>query len=276
VTTDRPVPPDEPGRLDALFELLWNDHAGINSHARAVHDLLTARGETVVNDHIALRTFDDPRVCIDVMARAFTDLGYRAVERYDFETKHLRARHYEHAEPGRPKVFISELDLSAFSDALRTIVARLLGQLPTGITDRADFVCCGRPWQASWRDYESLRAESEYAAWMAAFGFRANHFTVSVNHLTSVDGLARLNELLTGQGFELNTAGGAIKGSPEQLLEQSSTKAAAIRVQFSDRAREVPGCYYEFAHRHERADGTLFEGFIAESADRIFESTDPD
>ena len=31
----------------------------------------------------------------------------------------------------------------------------------------------------------------------------------------------------------------------------------------------IPGCYYEFALRHNN-----FDGFIAGSADKIFESTD--
>ena len=35
----------------------------------------------------------------------------------------------------------------------------------------------------------------------------------------------------------------------------------------------IPTCYYEFALRHRDADGRLYEGFVAKSADRIFEST---
>jgi len=37
---------------------MWDDYARLNPRAKAVHDLLTARGERVVNDHIAFRTFD--------------------------------------------------------------------------------------------------------------------------------------------------------------------------------------------------------------------------
>jgi hypothetical protein len=38
--------------------------------------------------------------------------------------------------------------------------------------------------------------------------------------------------------------------------------------------KEIPGCYYEFAKRYPDADGKLYSGFIAKSADKIFESTD--
>ena len=44
--------------------------------------------------------------------------------------------------------------------------------------------------------------------------------------------------------------------------------------EFSDGTRTIPACYVEFALRHPDADGALFGGFIADSADRIFESTD--
>ena len=37
--------------------------------------------------------------------------------------------------------------------------------------------------------YEKLRTESEYAAWLYIHGFRANHFTVSVNGLKGFDGI---------------------------------------------------------------------------------------
>ena len=47
-----------------------------------------------------------------------------------------------------------------------------------------------------------------------------------------------------------------------------------MEVEFTDGTHVVPACYYEFARRYVQADGTRFEGFIAKSADKIFESTD--
>jgi hypothetical protein len=116
--------------------------------------------------------------------------------------------------------------------------------------------------------------ESEYAAWMAAWGYRANHFTVSVNALPGFDSVAAVNEALKAAGFALNDAGGEIKGSPAVLLEQSSTLADRVPVSFSDGAQVIPACFYEFAYRYPQEDGRLYEGFVPASADRIFESTD--
>jgi len=67
-----------------------------------------------------------------------------------------------------------------------------------------------------------------------------------------------------------------VKGSAEQLLEQSATRAAEVPVQFSDGELVIPACYVEFARRYPGPDGDRFEGFIAQSANRIFESTDRD
>lgn len=50
--------------------------------------------------------------------------------------------------------------------------------------------------------------------------------------------------------------------------------ANTVQVTFDDGSAEVPGCFYEFARRYPDADGSLFQGFIAASADKIFESTD--
>ena len=107
-----------------------------------------------------------------------------------------------------------------------------------------------------------------------ARGFRANHFTVAVNALKSLDGIEQLNVLLKDNGFALNASGGEIKGSPKVFLEQSSTMAPEVPVQFSDGSHAIASCYYEFAQRYPLPDGNLFQGFVAKSADKIFESTD--
>ena len=121
--------------------------------------------------------------------------------------------------------------------------------------------------------YLKLAAESEYASWVYAFGFRPNHFTVSINHLKNFSDLAKLNAFLKMNGFMLNAAGGEIKGTPAELLEQSSTMAGEIMWQFGDGVYSIPACYYEFAKRYPLTSGELYQGFIAASADKIFEST---
>ena len=259
---------------EGLLGKLWRDYSRLNPPAGAIHELLESRGETVANDHIALRTYDDPRVGVDVLARPFTRVGYRAGDDYTFTQKKLFARHYEHEDVELPKVFISELQLGAFSDRLRSIVSGLVDQVSSDDLQRDDLPVIGRPWQLTIQDYHVLAEESEYAAWVAAFGFRANHFTVLVNALRTFDGLGQLNRFLTESGFDLNTRGGQIKGSPEVYLEQSSTLADRVDVNFTDGAETIPACYYEFARRYPLPNGELFRGFVAKSADKIFESTD--
>ena len=260
--------------LRGLLDRLWQGYAAMNPQVAAIHALLSGEGETIVNDHIALRTFGDPRVDIEALARPLVRAGYRAAGEYRFVEKRLVARHFAHDDPALPLIFVSELVLADCSPALRETVARLLAQAPVELFAGDALAAAGRPWQVSFAEVEALRAESEYAAWLAAFGWRANHFTVLTNALTRHRELAALVSFLERHGFALNAAGGVIKGSPAVGLEQASTLASAVEVEFSDGRQTVPGCYYEFARRHAGPDGRLFRGFIEGSADRIFESTD--
>ena len=260
--------------LEPLFDKLWESFCNLNPQAEKIHTLLKRRGERVVNDHIAFRTFDDPRVSIDVLARPFLSAGYRAQGEYEFPNKHLFARHFEHEDPSQPKIFISELKLEEMTESLPESISGLIEQISDDELQREDFCSIGRPWGVDFSTYETLVSESEYAGWLAGFGFCANHFTVLVNELETFSDLQELNQFLKENGFALNASGGEIKGTPEQLLEQSSTLAARMEVDFSDGKHTIPSCYYEFARRYPQPDGKLFGGFIAGSADKIFESTD--
>ncbi len=260
--------------LERLFDRLWSDYLELNPDARRIEALLKERGETIVNDHIAFRTFNDPRINVDVLAKTFLEGGYREGDTYEFPAKQLDARHYEHDNPAFPRIFISELRLQSLPDELLSIVRNLLDQVPADYAEREDFLCSGRPWRVSEAEYEKLRVESEYAAWMAAFGFRPNHFTIDVNALTTFSDIRELAAFLKEKGFPLNNSGGEIKGSPEDYLEQGSTLANEVEVEFTDGTAMVPSCYYEFAQRFPLPNGELFQGFIAKSADKIFESTD--
>jgi hypothetical protein len=259
--------------LSQLLDLLWKDYIETNPPALRIHDLFTSKGEKVVNDHIALRTFDHPKIDISVLAKVFTELGYRPVGTYYFQVKKLFAQHYEHSDPDMPLIFISQLETGKFDEKTQKIIHSLVDQIPANFTGDPDFICKGRPWPVRHADYEALKEVSEYAAWMAAFGFRANHFTVSINHLKYFESVQEVNMFLKENGFELNEAGGEVKGSPDLYLEQSSTIAYNAEVDFEDGIHKIPACYYEFARRYPLPDGKLFRGFVEGSADKIFEST---
>lgn len=263
----------KPHTVESLFGALWEDYQKQCPSATAIHDLLGG-GEPIINDHVAFRTFNLPEVGLDKLAAHFLALGYEAKGEYRFEQKKLAARHFEHPNPAAPKVFISELLVEACSPELQAIVEAMVAQVPAGATETPDFLYSGAPWKVSKAEYDALLKESEYAAWLAAFGYRANHFTVDVNALGGFETLEAVNQALKDAGFELNASGGEIKGSPEVLLEQSSTLADKVAVRFTDDTVVIPSCFYEFALRYPKADGQLYTGFVAASADKIFESTD--
>lgn len=259
--------------LPALLDKMWTDYVAINPLAQKVYDLFVARGDTVLNDHIALRTFNHPRVTIDVIAAPFVSAGYKYSGDYHFTDKKLYAKHYEHSDKSLPKIFISELKLQDFSPELRATVDQLIAQVPQGLEHTFDFSSIGRPWKVTQATYHQLMKESDYAAWVAAFGYRPNHFTVFINALKSFADIQSLNVFLKEQGVKLNASGGEIKGTPAVYLEQSSTLANNIAVAFDDGELTIPACYYEFARRYPLASGELYQGFVAASADKIFEST---
>lgn len=259
--------------LPALLDKMWVDYININPLAKKIRDTLVGEGEVIQNDHIALRTFSHPRVGVDVLAKPFIESGYIYKGDYHFPEKKLYAKHYEHSDKTLPKIFISELKIQEFSPALQKTVNDLIAQIPAGMENQFDFSSIGRPWQASTKIYNELLKESDYAAWVSAFGYRPNHFTVFINVLKKFSDIVTLNTYLKDKGFKLNASGGEVKGSKEVCLEQSSTLANNIEVEFQDGKLTIPACYYEFAKRYPMNNGELYQGFVAASADKIFEST---
>ena len=261
---------------DQLLSKLWEQYIAITPSAEKIHQLLASQGEEIENDHIAIRTYDDKRVDISVLEKPFLKAGYEPKGEYVFEAKKLFAKHYEHTtDKNAPRVFISQLELDKCSESLQNAVKEILDSCDQSLFENEDLIISGAVWNnTSFAKYSTLLEESEYAAWMYIYGFRANHFTINANALTKFPNLESLNEFLKTNGWKLNTSGGEIKGTPAELLEQSSTLADLYSVNFDEGAKEIPSCYYEFALRHPMANGELYSGFIAASADKIFESTD--
>jgi hypothetical protein len=256
----------------SFFEALWHDFAQIAPQAAAIRTRLEQRGEAVQNDHVAFRTFNLSPLGLAELEPHVLGLGYQLLDEYHFEDKHLRARAYVCA--GWPRIFLSELLCEDLSGWARAFVKQLVAQLPAGLVAGPEAFWAGRPWAApSFSDYERLSNESEYAGWLAAIGLRPNHFTVSINQLTTLRSVADVLDFVEAAGYRINEAGGRVKGTREVLLEQGSTLADRVSVPFADRTHVIPTCYYEFALRHADANGQLYEGFVPASADRIFEST---
>src|SRR5690554_1101309 len=101
---------------NALFENLWVDYQNVTPSAVQIHRILGAEeGQAIINDHIALRTFNLQPVGLGALAEHFLGLGYREGGDYHFKAKKLYARHYEHPDPEAPRVFISELQIGRAS-----------------------------------------------------------------------------------------------------------------------------------------------------------------
>ena len=273
--THKKVKPEEnamTAQVNALFDNIWQQYIAVTPSAKSIHQLL-GNGHDIINDHVAYRTFNSAKVNLAKLAEHLLAIGYTECGQYDFAAKKLTAKHYEHSDSTLPKVFISELRVEEFSEQAQKIIHELVAQLPDNVSERDDFLYSGQLWNISSADYQTLLAESEYAAWLSAWGYRANHFTVSINHLDNYDDIIAVNNTLKAAGYALNTNGGEVKGDSEVKLEQSSTLADEASVSFSDKTMEIPSCFYEFAKRYPLANGELYTGFVAASADKIFDST---
>lgn len=259
-----------------FFDRLWSDYTSSTPQARVIHDAFLQRGDKVVNDHVAFRTLALEPIGLAALEPHLLAIGYKRYEPYEFPEKKLRAWGYTSDAPDAPRVFLSELLTDQLSGDSAAILQRLAAQVDPQRLKSPDVFWAGRLWSpVTWEDYETLRAESEYAAWMATMGIRPNHFTISVNHLDSTDSVEGVLQVVEGLGYGVNDSGGRVKGSPEQLLEQGSTLADRSPTPFAGgESRDTPTCYYEFAKRYPDENGNLFQGFVATSASRIFESTD--
>lgn len=256
----------------------WQQYQQEIPAVKRIYEAFLQRGEELSflsHDHLALRTFNHPKVNIERMMAYFVELGYTPAQTYDFPVKKLFARHYEPPQEHMPKVFVSELLVEQCSRELQQTIEQMITQIPEAVLSEKGLLArSGVHWQPlNFASYEKLLAESEYAAWLYAYGFRANHFAIQVNRLQSFASCAEINAFLKQQGYTINAEQGEVKGSQEVLLEQSSIMAEKNHVNFSDGPHEIASCYYEFTHRFADDSGQLYPGFVPSSADKLFEST---
>lgn len=258
--------------LDQYFDLAWKQYTDTTPCAAKIFSLLRSEGESIINDHVAFRTFDHEKVGLDQFIKFFSRWDYEVRGEYTFEAKKLSAIHLENKNDSNlPKIFVSQLKNHLFSNELQQLIEKALSQETKNFEEL--ILKDQKSWKVSFEEYELANSESEYAAWVLAHGIRPNHFTVLVNQLSKYNELPLLNTFLKDNGFTLNNSGGEIKGSVDVLLEQSSTMADMTKVSFSDGENEISSCYYEFAKRYQDSEGKTFQGFVTKSADKIFEST---
>ena len=134
------------------------------------------------------------------------------------------------------------------------------------IAKRGDLPWAGRPWRVTHAAYRALCAESEHAAWIAAFGFRVHRVALDAGALSTFPDLAALGAFLVEHGFALDDPGDTIRGSRGERIERAATRPDPVAVEFADAVVRIPSCHYELVRRHPMPSGELFTGFVAASA----------
>ena len=140
--------------INKLFQGLWQNYIQITPSASNIHELLgTKTGESaIINDHIALRTFNLQSVNLKKLAAHFLALGYEQKGDYDFATKKLAAQHFEHPDTAQAKVFISELRVEELSETAQAIINKLIYTVTVQAVEADNFLYSGTHWTVSHED----------------------------------------------------------------------------------------------------------------------------
>ena len=276
--------------LTGLLDQLWADYIARVTHAQRYVELVENAGGRVVNDHIALRTFNTHTGAqpagIEGLERVFLGLGYEKKERYDFPTKKLTAYHYEHENILNPKIFISQLEVDRLPAEAQAMIAETVMNapdlLPADMNDVAGLVkLFTRPWVPPKRSVvEAVNEHSQYAAWTLLHGNSVNHFTAFINEQQTPDmpDLVSTVEALKHMGVPMKDY---IEGEVGSKLQQSSTQAVmedceVVEDDGSTGTINWSYAYYELAERNDvEVDGVRkqFSGFLGEQATNLFEMT---
>lgn len=286
--------------LDGLMRRYKERVPDVDKVVRAmVSEQLISLASEIENDHIAFRTMEVPLLGIQSLERIFLNFGYQKRDCYLFEEKKLNAFWYSPPENKYPRIFISELRVGDLSKESQAIIYKYTSQVkedPTTVIDLNDgsavdtFLHSPLWSKPTYREFQVLQQESEYAAWVIYNRYYLNHFTVSVHNLPEpYCSVEKFNEFLESYGIKLNNAGGKIKKSPDGLLLQSATVAEMVNAEFDNgqggvEVQQISGSYVEFAERKVLPAFALLpksevgrehrrEGFEAKNADKIFEST---
>ncbi len=247
-----------------LLDRLWLGYLADVPFARTFCDLHAQRDPVPFeNDHIALRTaaLTGEGSGIAVVSTVFERLGWRTRDHYVFPDVHLRAIYM--AQPGLPRVFISEIDPAALpADVQQALSTLTTTPAPDDVDALAGWFAGPAPPRRA--DVEAAARVSQYAAWLLCFGRRVNHFTAAVDDVAAWQ--ARLSEA----GVPMKAAiEGDVIAAGGSGLRQTATAAALLPVTFADGSVEQqPYAYFEIA---ERQGG--FDGFLAQQARQLFDQT---
>ncbi|WP_319479261.1 DUF1338 domain-containing protein [uncultured Draconibacterium sp.] len=292
----------------ALLTRLWVMYLDRVSYAREYQRLVTDKGGSVVNDHIAFRTFNthtgEQPEGIRAIKHIISCLEYVPVEKYNFKKKKLNAVHFEHPDPMFPKLFVSQLEVEELPEWAQQIIKNTVKETPYLLSDESIALLATlkekgelprvagemlvndlaqyfrRPWNVPNKD-DVLKVNdvSQYAAWVLLHGNAVNHFTAFVNY-QNVSEWPDLESTCKGMADAGIPMKEALEGEKGSKLQQSATLAVKeeVEVKGDDGIEKMPWtyAYYELAERGlviENGEEKLFSGFLGEQARHLFDMT---
>ncbi|WP_303923276.1 DUF1338 domain-containing protein [Draconibacterium sediminis] len=292
----------------ALLTRLWVMYLDRVSYAREYQRLVNEKGGSVVNDHIAFRTFNthtgEQPEGIRAIKHIISCLEYVPVEKYNFRKKKLNAVHFEHPDPMFPKLFVSQLEVEELPEWAQQIIKNTVKETPYLLSDESISLLATlkekgelprvagemlvndlaqyfrRPWNVPQKD-DVLKVNdvSQYAAWVLLHGNAVNHFTAFVNYqnVSEWPDLESTCKGLADAGIPMKEA---LEGEKGSKLQQSATLAVKeeVEVKGEDGIEKMPWtyAYYELAERGlviENGEEKLFSGFLGDQARHLFDMT---
>jgi len=133
----------------------------------------------IENDHIAFRTMGVPQLGIQSLEKIFLHYGYQKRDFYHFPEKKLDAYWYAPPSPQYPRICISELRIKDLSPEAQQIITSYTNEVITDpvaalnlddATAVDQFLHSGLWRLPTWADFQTLAAQSEYAAWVITTG----------------------------------------------------------------------------------------------------------
>jgi len=291
-----------------LLESLWKQYISRVSYAKTYAELVLEKGGKVVNDHIALRTFNthtgEQPEGIRAIKHLLNYLGYVPVDKYEFKKKMLKAVHFEHPNELFPKIFVSQLEVELLPEWAQQIINNTVRDTPYLISDESLELLAvlkeegempkvaaealvldltqyfRRPWSPPAKENViKLNDVSQYAAWTLLHGNSVNHFTAFINHqeVNEWPDLEATCKALAGVGIPMKET---IEGEKGTKLRQSATQAVKEEVDVTndDGPDKITWtyAYYELAERgyvEENGERKLFSGFLGDQAVHLFDMT---
>lgn len=291
-----------------ILDKLWVQYLGRVSYAKTYVELVTKKGGDVVNDHIALRTFNthtgEQPEGIRAIKHILNYLEYSPSMNYEFPKKKLNAVHFEHPDEKFPKIFVSQLETNLLPQWAQNVIDKTVKDTPYLLSDKsiellqklkdagelpneaADYLIKDvaqyfrRPWKIPLKeDVLKINDVSQYAAWVMLHGNSVNHFTAFINYqnVREWPDLEATCKGLENAGVPMKES---IEGEKGSKLQQSATQAVKeeVKVKGEDGVEKITWtyAYYELAERNFiEQDGKkkLFSGFLGEQATHLFDMT---